>query len=138
MKEGYWINYRTKKFFEIYEHEYWIRDEKNAWNLGLTKLLISRFQDFRPSIDRDEFLLYIMKSAPVMRVRGYGVSVSFQFWAKSPVEPLDAIRKWARKNAGPLTFLNIMNYGGPGSVQLSYKDFPRRSGPKTKKGSEKN
>lgn len=125
MKEGYWINYRTGRTFEIHEHEQWIRAEGNAQRLGVPSRVIACFRDFKPTTDRDKFLLHVMKCAPVMRVRGHGDSVTFEFWARLKVKPLDAIRLWIEKNAGPWTLLNIVNLARQESAQLYYKDCHR-------------
>jgi hypothetical protein len=120
MKEGYWINYRSGKVFEITEHEQWIRDEGNARALGIPPRVFARFRDFVSGTDRDMFLLFLMKSAPVMRVRGHGVTVTFEFWSRSNVRPMAAIRSWAKRNAGSANALNIVNLAA-----LPMRSLPR-------------
>jgi hypothetical protein len=125
MKKGYWMNYHTAEVFEIHEHERWIRAEGNAQRLGVPSRVVARFKTFRPATDRDDFLLFLMQKAPIMRVRGHGYSVTFEFWAKSAPKPLATVRRWAERNAGPLTLLNIVNLARGAGVQVLYKDFAR-------------
>lgn len=79
MKEGYWVNYRSGKEFVIREHEQWIREPKNAKKLGLSANVIKSFSKFKAVKDRDKFLLFVMKNAPVMRIRGHGNYASFEY-----------------------------------------------------------
>ncbi|MEI7902725.1 MAG: hypothetical protein WCK89_20955 [bacterium] len=130
MKDGFWINYRTGQVFVIDEHERWIRDEANARMLGVPERVIARFYDFKPSVDRDRFLLFVMKTAPVMRVRGHGVTVTLEFWARFKSKPMNAVRLWAEKNAGPLTLLNICNLSRGTCVRVPYPDLHRYLCPK--------
>ena len=132
MKEGYWINYRTKQVCEICEHEQWIRVEDNARLLGVPPRIIGRFHEFKPTGERDKFLLFLLKKVPLIRVRGHGDSVTFEFWARFKSGPLHAVRQWAEKNAGPLTMLNIVNLAKGAAVQVLYKDLHRWLRPKQK------
>jgi hypothetical protein len=124
MKEGYWINYRTGKVFKIHEHEQWIRDAANARKLGLSRQVIDGFCDFKPAVDRSRFLLFLMTKCPIMRVRGHGDDVTFEFRARSMARPMAAIRQWAGRNAGPMTLLNIVNLANMKRVHVLYKDLP--------------
>ncbi|MEI7881868.1 MAG: hypothetical protein WCI95_13470, partial [bacterium] len=92
------------------DHEAIIRDPDNQIWLGLTPALIKAIRRFTPVQDRDALLLYIMKKSPLMRIRGHGSYVTFEFSSDGEYKPLDAIRKWAKKNAGPATVLNIVNF----------------------------
>ena len=125
MQEGYWLNYRTGKVFEINEHETWIRQVDNARKLAVPEKLIKEFHKFSPVVDRDNFLLYLFRKAPIMRVRGHGASVSFEFWARFEAKPMRAIRLWAKKNAGPFLMLDITNHARKSNVQMLYQDFNR-------------
>ena len=82
MKEGYWLNYKTGQTVPIGykgDHERWIRGAGNARELGVPADIIRRFGEFTPCIDRDRFLTFVLRYAPVMRVRGHIDHVTFEF-----------------------------------------------------------
>ena len=123
MREGYWINFKTGRVFEIAEHEQWIRDLKNARSLGLPSGLIAMFGNFRPTRDRDKFLLFIMQHAPVIRARGHGDYVSFEYASRERHDPLDAIWIWGKQNAGPFTMFHIVNFATKENVEMIFQEF---------------
>jgi len=123
MKEGYWINYKTGKEFPIHEHEQWIRVPKNAKKLGVPKNVIALFNDFKPDRDRDKFLMFIMKHAPVMRVRGHGNYATFEYASRNRRDPMDAIWMWGQQNAGPFTGLYIVNFATREKAQMNWNQF---------------
>lgn len=125
MKEGYWINYKNGKEFPIHEHEQWIREPKNAKKLGLSANVIKAFSKFKPEKDRDKFLLFIMKSAPVMRVRGHGNYATFEYASRNRRDPMDAIWMWGQQNAGDFTGLRIINFSTKEEVSIMYGEFER-------------
>ncbi len=122
MKEGFWINYKTGKTFQITEHELWIRTPENAKKLGITPGLIKTFEKFIPVKDRDEFLLFILKNASVMRVRGHGISVTFEYNSCLKKAPIKAISRFASIHAGPLTNLVIHNFSNGENISILYSD----------------
>ena len=64
MKEGFWGNYETGIWFQIDEHERWLRRENNAEKLGVPKDVIAEFPHFA---DRDTLLPFVYRHASVMR-----------------------------------------------------------------------
>ena len=123
MQEGYWINYENDdKVFEVREHELWLREAGNAKKLGVPPNVIKSFSKFIPVKDRDKFLLYVMNNAPIMRVRGHGSFVSFEYAVRS-LKPIDTIAMWATQNAGEFTTLNIINLATGENTSTSYSSF---------------
>lgn len=132
MKEGYWINYKTDKTVTIHEHERWLRSKGNAKKLGVPPRVISMFSNFKPEKDRDKFLMFVMKNAPVMRVRGHGNYVSFEYNSRARKDPMDAIWMWGQKNAGPFTGLYIVNFATREKIEINWNAFEEsieRGGP---------
>ena len=125
MKEGYWINYKNGKELPIDEHEQWIRRKGNAKKLGVPKKVIDAFEKFKPVKDRDKFLLFIMKNAPVMRVRGHGNYATFEYASRNRRDPMDAIWMWGQQNAGDFTGLNIINFATREETSIMYGEFER-------------
>lgn len=123
MQEGYWINYRTGKTFEIREHEQWIRDPKNAKRLGVSASTIAMFGNFEPEKDRDKFLVFIMQHNPVMRARGHGSYVSFEYASRERQDPMDAILMFGKQNLGPFSHVAISNFSTRESTQMSFQEF---------------
>ena len=110
MKEGFWLNYRTGRLFQVHEHEIWLREAGNARTLGVPRaVMVEALQRFRPFYDRVPFLLYIMERAPVMRVRGHGHYVTFEHHALTDDDANRAVRRFAKKMLGPMTGLRVMN-----------------------------
>ena len=86
------------------------------------KDVIAMFGKFKPEKDRDKFLLYVMNNAPIMRVRGHGSFVSFEYAVRS-LKPIDTIAMWATQNAGEFTTLNIINLATGENTSTSYSSF---------------
>jgi hypothetical protein len=123
MNEGYWINYERDITIPIDEHERFIRDPKNAKKIGLSPSVIKSFSKFKPVQDRDRFLLFLMQQAPIMRVRGHGSSITFEFSTHSRQTAMDSIWVFGKENAGPFTMLNIVNFATGEKVEMLFQDF---------------
>ena len=123
MKTGFWGNYETGVIFEIDEHELWIRRGNNASCLGIPDKVVSRFKSFKAGKDRDRFLRFLFASAPVMRIRGHGESVTFEFSSGNRELPLMLIRRWGEDNAGPCLRLKIVNFKTGEARECLWKDF---------------
>jgi hypothetical protein len=123
VKSGFWINYKTGKSFPIDEHETWLRKKGNAKKLGLSKRVIEAINEFKVVKDRDKFLTFVMQHAPVMRVRGHGNYVTFEYSSRSRKDPMDAIWLWGLKNAGPYTGLYIVNFATGEKTSIYWRDF---------------
>lgn len=123
MKDGYWINYKTGKDFPIDEHERWIRKPANAKKLGLSKELMETFENFTPKRDRNKFLLFLMKHAPIMRVRGHGHYVTFEYSSRRRNPPIESAWLWGMENAGPFTTMRITNFATNETVEMSFKQL---------------
>ena len=125
MKEGFWLNYRNGKEFLIDEHEQWLRAPGNARKLGVPQGVIAMFGNFRPQQDRDKFLLFVMKNAPVIRARGHGTYVSFEYASRDRQSAMESVLKLAEKLSGPFTQLNIVNFATGENSQMSFQEFER-------------
>ena len=123
MKEGYWINYRTGKEFPIDEHERWLRKPGNAKKLGLPDRVADAISGFEPVKDREKMILFVMQHAPVMRARGHGNYVTFEFASRRRQDPMDAIWMWGLSNAGDYTGLYIVNFATGEKTSIYWKDF---------------
>jgi hypothetical protein len=123
MQEGYWINFRTGKTFEVHEHEQWIRDVKNAKKLGVSASTIGLFGNFVPGKDRDKFLVFIMQHNSVMRARGHGSYVAFEYASRERQDPMDAILLFGKQNLGPFSTLTISNFATKENTQMSFQQF---------------
>lgn len=122
MKQGYWINYQTGAMIEVSEHEDWIRNPANAQKIGVPPQMIAEFANFAPQTNRDQFLRYLMEKLPIMRMRGHGSQLSFEYHGRSKA-PLDYVWIIAQKEAGPFTTLYIANLATGETASMLYKDF---------------
>lgn len=110
MNEGYWIDSRTGRSIEIDEHEIDIRRPEVARRLGVPHEVLRQFGRFVPGTDRVQFLKWLMRHAPIIRARGYGVVVSVQWGCVENDAALRAIHKWGRKvGCGPCLMLCMSN-----------------------------
>jgi hypothetical protein len=128
VREGYWINYHKSPplIVEVDEHEQFLRRPGNADKLGISDSMVHElFTKFEPVKDRDKMLTRLMHQAPLMRVRGHGTDITFEFASHSRRDPLEAISDFARKNAGPYTWLNIVNLATGESNSLTYEDYKK-------------
>ena len=120
MKEGFWGNYETCVWFQIDEHEMWLRRGDNAAQLGIPESVITEFSHFP---NRETLLPFVFRHAPVMRWRGHGVSVTFEFHAEDWEKPLELIRKWCALFAGDFLFLRMVNFRGMEIREMLWKDL---------------
>ena len=123
MTEGYWINYATGKIIEMPEHETWIRDPRNAKKLGVPPNVHTLAANIK---DREKYLVFLLQHAPLMRVRGHGASVGFQFSTRSRQDAMDAILMWGKQNAGPMTWMMIENFATKESTQMNFEEFEQQ------------
>jgi hypothetical protein len=123
MQEGAWINYETGKIFDITDHELWIREGKNADRLGVPKSVQKNFLKYSPMEDRIKFLLYLMKNAPLMRMRGHGSDITFEYYNRSSKDPIESVQKAAHKYGGDYSTLNIFNLATKEVTSMLRKDF---------------
>ena len=107
MKEGFWGNYETGEYFRIDEHEKWLRRPGNAERLGIPSGAIA---DFPKYPTREALLLSVYRRAPVMRWRGHGTSVTFEFDGAGWARPLELICKWGRAFAGDRLHFHMVNF----------------------------
>jgi len=123
MTEGFWINYSRGKVVKIHEHENDIRKLPVVKKLGLTEKDMDGFAKFQPGRDRERFLLWLMKTFPLMRVRGHGMSVTFDFDSRRRQQAIDSIYEFGQNNLGPFSQMVINNYATRESVHMSFHDF---------------
>ena len=123
MKEGFWGNYETGIWFQIDEHESWLRRENNAEKLGVPKGVIAEFPHFA---DRDTLLPFVYRHAPVMRWRCHGESVTFEFYAEEWEKPLTLIREWCGLFAGDYLYLHMVNFRDMEIREILWKDWAQQ------------
>lgn len=124
--EGFWINYDSGKTFPVDEHETWIRKPVNAKKIGLSSGLFKMFDKYKYQKDRDDFLVFIMSKAPIMRVRGHGSYWTFEFYSSKIDDILFEIYKFAKGIAGDYTGMNIVNMKNKDVAQIYFKDFKEK------------
>jgi len=120
MLEGFWINYSTGKSIMMPEHETWMRDFKNAKKLGVPESIHSQAATIK---NREAYLTFLMSHLPLMRVRGHGQSVTFEYASHDRHDAMDAIWLWGKENAGPFTGMMISNLATHETTQMSFQQF---------------
>lgn len=126
--KGLWVNYATQEIFEIDEHERYIRRSDNAKKIGVPDYIIEEFGEFKPSEDRDKFLLFILDKSPLMRVREHGNYAIFEFSARKADRVFEAINKVGNfLGFGMFSGLYIVNHADNTSANLNWGDFQKAS-----------
>ena len=120
MTEGYWLNYKSGKVVQIYEHERDIRHPAIARQLGVPAKVFSRFAQFAIGVDRCRFLRWLMARVPLVRVRQHRLHDSYEasFSGRSRKEVYAAIVKFTERQTPPDRFLNIANLRTGKSEQI--------------------
>jgi hypothetical protein len=126
MQEGAWINYDSGKIFDVPEHETFIRDPKNADKMGVPKEVQKNFAKFKPVKDREKFLIYVMQHAPLMRMRGHGVDITFEFFNRRSKDAIEAVGIAAHDYGGELSTLNIYNLATNEVTSFTREEFDRQ------------
>ena len=125
MKEGYWINYITGEVQLIDDHWNWLRAGGNALRIGVPREVVAEFNRKDLREDRIRFLLYVIRRAPLIRVRGHGASITFEFYAKEPTEALQAILRFLRETVQPQPemTLRIVDFARRTFVDITYREL---------------
>lgn len=115
MRDGYWINWETGKTLEMPiggDHEVFIRQISNAKALSVPIEVYRKFKSYRigESHDRHEFLVWLFRSAPLIRIRGHNVYTTFNYAAKNNTMPYRVIQKFVKRVCGPTMLLEVVNF----------------------------
>ena len=130
MLDGYWLNYETMKWNTITEHETWIRDETNATKIGVPPEVVERFKEYVPHDGRIPFLTWLLKVTPLMRIRGHGETISFEFSNPQVDAPLKALSKWCRACAGEFSMLMVRNFATDTVFNVRWGEFDAQAAKK--------
>jgi len=126
MNLGFWINYSTGEVFRIDEHERWIRRWPNAEKIGIKEEIYKEYMEkFEATKDRNKLLVWLMGKVPVIRVRGHGSVVTFEFATERVRPVLDAIYDWGSQYAGSFSNFHIVNLKKNKTVDMLFKDFKK-------------
>lgn len=107
MKDGYWINYKKKEIYRIDEHQRWITRAGNAKMVGID----DKFYDKSLEMDRETLILSVLAKYPMMRVRGHGEYVTFEFNSEDIDLVSDIIFQFCeREEIGEGVIINIFNF----------------------------
>jgi len=129
VKEGFWINYETGLEVEIDEHESWIRRPGNVQRLGIPAEIAARFGEFAPIVDRERFLTFVMSHAPVMRIRGHGAYVSFEFAIPGDTTmAVERIRRFCDRNEAGAKSARVVSNSVHSVSPVSPTELPSLNG----------
>lgn len=84
-KDGYWMSFRSGVVVRIEEHQTDIRKPAIAARLGVSEKVRQQIATipvrYGDEDVRREVLLLVMRTASLIRIRGHGDHIAFQFWA---------------------------------------------------------
>ena len=123
MKEAWWINSKTGKYFQVEEHSIWVTQPQNAKKLGIPTNIIKKISSLDPTADRIEILTTVM-SEGMIRVRGHDLSTSFEFTLPSS-EALWTIYSFGKKTDifGSLSRIYFANLRTNENYETTWEDF---------------
>lgn len=134
MKEGFWIDCRSGKRWQAYEHCRFAKSPEGAAAMGLPEAVQQAIApiscdylrtDGNPGqTDREQVVIEVMK-AGYIRMRGHGAQFSFEFWGNTRGS-LWAILQFCQDMAGPYTWVVINNLKSNEQYASSFQDFEQR------------
>ena len=97
---------------QLADHEVYIRQTANAQALSVPVEVSRQFKSYKigECYDRHEFLVWLFRSAPLIRVRGHNVYTTFNYAAKNNRMPYRAIQKFVKRVCGDVMLLEIVNF----------------------------
>lgn len=123
IRDGFWMNYATLEWEMITEHETWIREKSNAERIGVPPEVYEHFREYVPHDDRVPFLSWLLDMTPLIRIRGHGVSITFEFSNPDPRFPLQAIELWSAECAGEQSRLLIRNFATGQEYEVGWSEY---------------
>jgi len=132
MRDGWFMNYSTGRLVGIAEHEQDIRKPDTAKQLSVPGKVFRGFEKYTVGTDRRRFLLDLMQQVPLMRIRGHGLYVTFEYWSvNGDDKPFAAVGEWASRYAGPALLLNVSNLATRRNLKVNamlWGDFVKGKG----------
>jgi hypothetical protein len=123
LREGAWIR-STGGWTWINEHASWIQRPENARLLGLTDEVHFKLSaipwDFNGA--GREAILRVAMGAGLIRMRGHGASVTFEFTCPTATA-IQSVRPFMDQNFGPITWCRFNDLETGQSFGCFYKDL---------------
>lgn len=132
MKEGFWIQRSTGRYWEVYEHCRFAKSPEGAAAMGLPEEVQKAIEpmgcDYLDGTDpkqteRAQVVIEVMK-AGYIRMRGHGSQFTFEFWGDT-FSSLQAIQQFCDQMAGPFTWIVINNLKSNEQYASSFQDFDK-------------
>ena len=123
MREGCWIR-STSDWHWIIEHASWIQKPENARLLGLPEEVQSELSTISWDFNGPgrEAILRLAMSAGLIRMRGHGSYVTFEF--TTPIEAaIKVVAPFMERHLGPITWCNFNDLETGQSLGIFYRDL---------------
>jgi hypothetical protein len=124
---GYWLDWRTGQFDEVYRHDLWLCTPANGQRFGLPATTIDQLVGLHPFKDEDEIRMLGLK-AGLVRMRDQGNYFACEF-AAEPHEVGDLLRAveqvLSQTEARPWE-LFLFNLATNEQANIDYDEFVRR------------
>ena len=123
MKEGCWIR-STGDWHWITEHASWIQKPKNARLLGIPDEVQSKLSTISWDCNGPgrEAILRLAMGAGLIRMRGHGNSVTFEFTI--PIEAaIKVVALFMEQQFGPMTWVRFNDIESGQSLGIFYQDL---------------
>lgn len=113
MKEGWWVNFQTRRYVGLLcgsvDHEIAVRSHDNQNWLSIPASVVKEIGRFRPRLDRDDLLRFVMLECHLMRIRGHLTHVTVEFGAGDWSPIWNVLGRWGKRFACPSTILRLVN-----------------------------
>jgi hypothetical protein len=126
MREGAWINAHTGAWCWITEHASWIQHQENTRSLGITDEAHARLAAIPWDFNGPgrEAILRVAMDAGLIRMRGHGAEVTFEFTLPMEVA-IRAVTPFMQAQFGPMTGCRFNNLRTGHTVGFLYGDRPQ-------------
>ena len=134
MSEGYWLNARTRKAYNIHDHAMDFMESPSLSNkMGISNVYKdAKEKELKPTRDNEDRrkVVIMVMNAGYIRVRQHGTMWAFEFTERAG-ESLDAIREFGDKYLGDFSNMQINQLSSNGkSVKdkntMNYQEFKKR------------
>jgi len=120
------MNWKTGRIVPVNEHENAIRDSDTIKLLSVPRSVVSEFARYARGANKNKFVRWLMKRAPLMCIFKEGIKVTFEYASKSDTVPHAAVLLWVEECGTPNLSLRVVNLQTSRRIAESVDEFMKR------------
>jgi len=120
------MNWKTGRIVLVHEFEQDIRNPDTARLLSVPRSVASEFARYAQGANKNKFVRWLMKRAPLMRICSDGTYVEFEYAYTSDRNPYAAVVQWVEECGSTDLSLRIVNLQTGRRVAESADKFIQR------------